>query len=151
MKRFLRTKWKSETPLYHIWEGIKERCLNHKAKNYYFYGGRGISVCESWVNSFSEFEKWAVENGYKDGLTIDREDNDGDYCPENCKWVTQKEQARNRRTNLRITYNGETLCIAEWAERYYLPYHVLVYRVHQNWDFEKALTTPVRAYSRRSK
>lgn len=148
MKRILSNQWKSETVLYHIWEGMKERCLNPKANNFYLYGGRGISVCESWIKSFSEFEKWALDSGYKEGLTLDRKDSNGDYCPDNCRWATHKEQARNRRSNLNITYKGETLCVAEWADRYGLPYYTLLSRIHYGWDFERALTTPVRAYKK---
>lgn len=148
MKRILSNQWKSETPLYHIWEGMKERCLNPNAHNYSMYGGSGVSIYKPWVDSFSEFEKWALENGYEEGLTIDRKDNDKGYSPDNCRWVTYKEQARNRRSNHKITYKGETFCIAEWADRYGLPYYTLISRIYCGWEFERALTTPVRAYKK---
>lgn len=142
MKRF----FKSETPLYHIWEGMKSRCFNSNAKNYGFYGGRGITVCEEWANSFEVFHKWALENGYENDLTIDRIDNNGNYCPENCRWVTRQVQQRNLRSNVSITYGNRTMCVAEWAECFNIPYNVLWERLNNKWSVERALTTPVRKY-----
>lgn len=101
-----------DTRLYQIWKGMKKRCSNKKHHHYINYGGRGIDVCAEWKNDFNIFYDWAIVNGYTKNLTIDRIDVNGNYCPENCRWTTMKEQQRNRRNNHII--KGKT--IAEWAE-----------------------------------
>ena len=101
------------TRLYQIWCNMKQRCKN---VNYPDYGGRGIEVCEEWKNSFEAFRDWALANGYRDDLTIERKDVNGDYCPENCTWATRKAQNNNTRNNHFIEYNGQTKTISQWAE-----------------------------------
>ena len=83
----------SNTRLYRIWCNLKTRCLNPHSDNYAFYGGKGVSVCEEWLHDFQTFYDWAMGNGYEDNLTIDRKDSNGDYCPQNCQWITQSENA----------------------------------------------------------
>ena len=103
------------TRLYRIWLNMRRRCNNRRDQDYPYYGGRGIKVCKEWDN-YAAFHDWAMKNGYADHLTLDRINNNGDYCPENCRWATRKEQVRNTRQNHFITFNGKTMTIAEWAE-----------------------------------
>lgn len=107
-------------PLNIIWCGMKERCNNPNSENYNWYGGRGIHVCEEWNNNFYSFYTWAINNGWEKGLELDRINNMKDYCPENCKWVTHKQQCRNRRSNVRVEINGISLLMCEWEERFNL-------------------------------
>ena len=103
-----------DTRLYWIWHGMHRRCNDPKRRIYHRYGGRGIRVCAEW-NDANKFYLWAIANGYQDGLQIDRIDNDGDYCPENCRWVTKKENANNTSQSVFIEYEGQRRTIAEWA------------------------------------
>lgn len=93
--------------LYSIWVNMKTRCYNKNSPSYKHYGEKGIKICNEWLNNFEPFFEWASNNGYEDNLTIDRVDYNGDYCPENCRWVTVEEQARNKSNNIVFTINGE--------------------------------------------
>jgi hypothetical protein len=104
--------------LYTIWKSMKERCSDKKNKD---YGGRGITICSEWANNFLAFYNWAMANGYSDDLSIDRMDNDGNYCPENCRWSDKTTQANNTRKNVYITYCGETKSMAQWAKEFDIP------------------------------
>lgn len=129
--------------IYNIYYGIKKRCCKKREKSYKRYGGRGITICDEWRDSFEAFYEWAVSHGYSDDLTIDRIDVNGDYCPENCRWVDIKKQCNNRRNNHLITYNGKTQTVAQWAAEYGINYRKLNDRINKlRWSIEKALTTP---------
>jgi len=131
---------KSNTRLYKIYRGMRQRCYNPKNKRYKEYGARGVTVCEEWLNNFEAFYEWAIANGYRDNLTIDREDANKNYEPSNCRWITAKEQANNKRNNNYITYNGETHTIAEWAEIYNIKYSTLYQRINRyGWSVDRAL------------
>ena len=129
------------TRLYRIWLNMRTRCNNPHFYHYSRYGGRGIKVCSEW-DSYDAFEKWAYENGYKDTLTIDREDNDKGYFPDNCRWATAKEQANNRKSSVYVEHNGEKHTYAEWADMAGIKYKVFMNRIYRGWTMEKALTTP---------
>lgn len=135
--------------LYNIWAGMKQRCYNVNCAYYKNYGGRGITVCDEWRTSYSAFKEWALANGYKDGLSLDRIDVDSGYSPSNCRWATAKEQSRNRRNNRYITFNGETLALAAWAERTGINKDTIYMRLAAGWSVEKTLTTPVKQYKKR--
>ncbi len=125
--------------IYKIWRDMKGRCYQKSNNRYNIYGGRGIKVCKEWLD-YSAFREWALANGYKAGLSIDRIDVNGDYCPENCRWATDTEQANNRRSNHFITAFGKTKTIAEWAKEFDLKYSTLYARLSKNgWSIEKAV------------
>lgn len=113
--RHFQTKGGKETKIYKSWHSMKSRCYRVKDISYPRYGGRGIKVCNEWNNDFVVFQKWAYENGFREDLTLDRIDVNGDYSPENCRWVSQKEQSRNRTTNKYLTVNGVTKCYTDWS------------------------------------
>lgn len=110
------THGKRKTRIYRIWHDMKARCLFQKNPNFADYGGRGITVCDEWLNSFEAFYAWAMANGYSDNLTLDRKNNDKGYCPENCRWASRIEQANNKRNNTPIEIDGITMNITQWAK-----------------------------------
>ncbi|MZK54155.1 hypothetical protein [Clostridium beijerinckii] len=120
----------SHTKLYYVWKAMLARCNNKKHPWYSRYGGRGIKVCSEWED-VKAFYDWAINNGYKDGLEIDRVDNDGNYEPNNCKWKTRKEQTQNTSRNKKVTINGETKTLSEWAEVTGLNQNTLQYRYYR--------------------
>lgn len=135
----------SKSRIYALWNMMKQRCTNPVVYNYCDYGGRGISVCDDWIN-FDGFYKWALANGYQEWLTIDRIDNNVGYCPENCRWVSAKIQANNRRNNKIIEYNGEKHTLSEWSDIVDIKSHTIGERLRKGWTVEKALTTPVKSH-----
>lgn len=130
--------------LYSCWNTMRHRCYNPKNHKYKSYGGRGITVCQEWKNSFEPFLKWAMANGYSNGVTIDRINVNGNYEPTNCRWVTSLEQARNKTTNKFIFYKGETKCLSQWCEELNLPSATIWARLRIGWSTEKAFETPIR-------
>ena len=124
-----------------LWRGMHLRCEDEAHPSYARYGGRGISVCPSWTDFF-DFKTWATASGYAPGLSLDRIDNDGNYSPENCRWVTCQEQNRNRRNNTIIEYQGERRCISEWAEILGMSKNTIRRRVLSGWPTEAILTVP---------
>lgn len=131
----------SKTRLYGIWTDVKQRCYNPNNKFFKDYGGRGITICEEWANNYDNFEQWAILNGYKSTLTIERLDVNGGYNPSNCTWATQKQQQRNKRNNHTIDYNGETHTVAEWAEICGINKSTLYGRLNTHgWSIEDALS-----------
>ena len=142
----------SNTKLYACWHSMIERCFNPNSKAYRNYGGRGISVCDEWTgkDGFMSFYLWSISNGYSVGLSIDRIDNDKEYSPNNCRWATRTEQQNNKRTNKRITYNGETHTYAEWERILGLRRGLIKTRMSKgNLTPEEALTKPVLMRGRR--
>ena len=137
------THHQTHTRLYRIWKAMKCRCYNKNFPTYSFYGGRGITVCDEWRSDFESFFAWATTHGYTEDLTIDRIDSNGNYEPDNCRWITIQKQQRNRCSNHNVTYRGRTQCIAAWAEELNMNYWLLRKRiVYLGWDAEKAFNTP---------
>lgn len=127
-----------------VYYDMLKRCHDSKNKGYEKYGAKGIYVCEEWRSNCSNFYKWAKENGYKEGLTIDRIDNNKGYSPDNCRWTTWKVQTVNRRNTRWILFNGEKKTLKEWSEELNISYQVLADRIYRyGWSIERALTTPV--------
>lgn len=139
MSKRQRTHGDTDTKLYGIWSAIKARCYNENTIAYKDYGGRGIKMCEEWRNDYTAFKDWACENGYKNGLSIDRENNILGYCPENCRWVDASVQANNRRSNRVYTIGSETHNLTEWANKMGINPKTVFTRVYSGMDIETAL------------
>lgn len=131
--------------LYGVLSKMRERCYDPNFIYYYNYGGRGIKVCDEWlgIQGIDNFQKWALENGYRQGLTIDRIDNDKDYSPDNCRWVDMKTQSNNKRNNVYFEMDGRTQTLTQWCDEYNVPYSRVRIRVQgMGWDLKEALLTP---------
>ena len=129
------------TKVYNTWSAMKQRCLNSNNKFYHLYGGRGITVCEEWIS----FEGFLKDMGIpKKGQSIGRIDNDGNYCKENCRWETQKQQIRNRSNTKYVVYNGETKSVAELAEIFGHTARNVRERLKAGWSIEEAIIKPNR-------
>lgn len=122
------------------WYNILQRCTNPKSPSWKNYGGRGITICDRWRNSYANF--FADMGPRPAGMSIERKDRDGHYEPNNCHWASAAEQSRNTRRNKRITFQGETLCLKDWAARLDVRYNTLVLRLLRGWSVERMMTTP---------
>lgn len=130
----------SKHKLVKVLGSMKDRCYNKNTKNYHNYGGRGITVCDEWRNNFKSFYDWAIANGWEEGLQIDREDNNGNYEPNNCRFVTNQENSYNRRTTKLITFNGKTMNLKDWSKELNINYSTLTMRLNKyKWSVDKAL------------
>lgn len=130
------TRGGNRSKLHSTLHGMKYRCYNPNCSEYKDYGGRGISVCDEWLNDYQSFKEWALNNGYHDDLTIERIDVNGNYCPENCTWIPLKDQSLN--TTRSVKYLG--LCESEWANRLGIHHSLLgMYRKRKNCSLEKAV------------
>lgn len=137
--------------LVRIYANMKQRCTNPNHDSYAVYGGKGVTICDEWMNSFDAFAEWAINNGYEDGLSIDRIDNEGNYEPSNCRWATRFEQANNTSQNVNITYNGETHSVAEWSRILNIHNSTLANRLKHGWSVKEAFETPPSKHNGKNK
>lgn len=140
-----------KTRLHSIWDGMKLRCYRKKDIGWKWYGEKGVKVCEEWKDNFRNFYEWAISHEYKEGLTIDRIDSNGNYSPDNCRWATMKEQQNNRKSNRKVTYKGETKTATQWAEQYGLSLSVVVWRLNHWDDLDAVFHKPVDKFLKKDK
>lgn len=140
-----RTHGGSQLPEFCVWHSMLQRCCNPRLANYKNYGGRGITVCERWL----EFANFLEDMGDRPSAkhSIDRIDNDKGYSKENCRWATQSQQRRNARSNRLLAFNGSVKCVTEWSEHLGIPRHVLQLRLNRGWSIKRTLSTPARNYN----
>ena len=129
----------SQTKLHKAWANMRYRCFNPRCKCYDNYGGRGITICDKW-NEFEPFMEWALNNGFADGMSLDRIDVNGNYEPSNCRWVSWEVQENNKRNSSYLTLNGQTYTISEWARITGLKDSTIRERIKRGWTVEDALT-----------
>lgn len=142
------TQWASyqnKGKIRNVYYNMLKRCHDPKNKGYKDYGARGITVCDEWRKDCCNFYKWARDNGYNENLQLDRIDNNKGYSPDNCRWVTLRENAYNKRNTRKVMYNGEVHTLLEWEEITGIPRTVLADRIFKyKWAAARALTTPVK-------
>lgn len=126
--------------LYKIWYDMKRRCYDKRRTEYKYYGGSGIQVCDNWLDNYINFYNWAKNNGYADNLTIERIDYSKNYCPENCKWIPQKDQTQNSRHNHFITFNNKTMTITQWSRELGINRKTIRERLNKGWKIENVLS-----------
>lgn len=132
----------SKHPLYKTWHNMRSRCKNPNASKYKLYGGKGIKVCKEWDENFVSFYNWAINNKWEKGLSIERLDSNKNYEPNNCIWADYKIQNNNTIQNHKLTFNGKTMNINQWAEYLNISKKMLSERIRRGWNIERALTTP---------
>lgn len=135
---------KRNTKIYGVWCSMKARCYNENTKSYKDYGAKGICVCEEWKNNFEEFYLWSMEHGYQEGLQIDRINNNGNYEPSNCRWVTRKENMNNTSKNVMLEHEGEVKTLSQWSEIVGTSEKLISARLKKGWNPEEALFGRVR-------
>lgn len=140
------THGSTNTRLYTIWTGIKQRCLNPVNPAFCDYGKRGVKICNEWKESFSNFQHWAYLNGYRDNLTIDRINVHGDYCPQNCRWITKSEQSNNRRTSRYIKYCGFKRTVKDWCDFLRIQRFPFDHAVQEHKDLTQVLQNQLARY-----
>jgi hypothetical protein len=133
------THGESKTRLYYVWLSMRNRCYRADVAGYEHYGGRGIKVCDEWKEHFEPFRDWALSHGYKPGLQIDRIDNDGDYCPENCRWATKVQNMNNTSRNKYVLIDGVKCSLLEAEEICHLPRRLIADRLRKGWSIEDAM------------
>lgn len=141
----------SNTRIHRIWHSMYCRCYYKTTNQYKNYGGRGIKVCDEWkhLEGFIKFYNWAMQNGYKDNLTLDRIDVNGNYEPNNCRWITKKEQSNNRTNNVLYEFNGETKTSKQWCDQYGICQTTFIDRLKRGWTLEQALTISTKGTNRK--
>jgi hypothetical protein len=133
--------------LYSIYHNMISRCYNEKIDTYELYGGRGIKICNEWLNKengFINFYKWSIQNGYTEFLTLDRMNVNGNYTPDNCRWATNQQQSNNKRSNHYVEMDGEIKTLSEWCEIFNISYKTVQSRLQTGWEEIKAITTPIK-------
>lgn len=136
---------------YRSWRNMIDRCTYKKHKEYFNYGGRGIKICDSWMGE-AGFQTFFNDMGSRPSKkhSLDRINNEGGYCKDNCRWVTIKEQSRNKRSNVIIEYNGRSMCLTDWAVYLGISRILLATRINRKWSIERAFTQPVQKYFART-
>jgi hypothetical protein len=142
-----RTHGLSGTRLYGIWNGMKNRCYNKNRKSFKDYGAKGIRVCDEWLE-FEPFYNWAMKNGYKENLSIERKDSMGNYEPSNCTWIPFEEQAKNKRNTIYLEYKGVKKSLSEWSEILKIKHEILYSRYSFGWTTDRIFEQPVRRFSK---
>lgn len=139
---------KSNTRIYHVYTEIKARCFNQNNNSYKYYGARGITMCDEWRNDFGLFYDWAIKSGYREGLTIDRIDVNGNYCPENCRFVSMQEQQNNKSSNKIYFYNGEKLNETQLCKKYKINLRTFRGRINRGMNLQESLEKPIQKRKR---
>lgn len=133
----------TRSKLHYVWMGMHSRCNCQSDTNYSHYGARGITVCDEWLIDFQSFYDWSMSHGYKAGMTLDRINNDGNYEPSNCRWVTMADQCRNKSSNVWLECNGERKILTDWSIEVGIARQTIMGRLKRGWTVEMALFTPV--------